>query len=52
MAGAVVKSSDAISIKPIKTIMALSQYCMKGVKKHYVKRCFVRPTDQEVVWGK
>lgn len=51
-AGAVVKPSGAISIKPIKTIMALSRYCMKGVEKHHAKRCFVRPIDQGVTWGK
>ena len=51
-AGTVIKPSSAISIKPIKTIMALSRYCMKGVEKHHAKRCYVKPVDQGVIWGK
>ena len=51
-AGAIIRPTGAISIKPIKTIMALSRYCMKGVEKHHAKRCYVRPVDQGVIWGK
>ena len=51
-AGTVVKPLGAISIEPVKTVMALSRYCMKGVEKHHAKRCFVQPIDQGVIWGK
>ena len=51
-AGTIVTPAGAINIKPITTIMALSRYCMKGVEKHHAKRCFVKPVNQGVVWGK
>ncbi len=51
-AGTIVTPVGAIDVTPIDTIMALSRYCMKGVEKHHAKRCFVRPVDQGVVWGK
>ena len=50
--GPVVKPTGAIHIGPIDTVMALSRYCMKGVDPSHARRCFVRPINQGVVFGK
>ncbi len=52
VAGDITVPVGAIHIEPIREIMALSRYCMKGVDRHHARRCYVRPTDQGVVWGK
>ena len=44
--------TKAIHIKRIDSVMALSRYCMKGVDPQHAKRCYVRPINQGVVFGK
>jgi len=51
-AGTIHAPAGAIYVEPIDTIMALSRYCMKGVDPHHARRCFVRPQDQGIVWGR
>ena len=51
-AGEITAPSGAIDIRPVATVMATSRYLMKGVEKHYARRCFVRPEDQGMVLGK
>jgi len=51
-AGEITMPNGAIDITPIDTVMALSRYLMKGVEKHHARRCFVRPENQGIVFGK
>jgi hypothetical protein len=50
--GEITKPDGAIHIEPVETVMALSRYLMKGVDPHHAKRCYVRPINQGVVFGK
>lgn len=50
--GNVTKPEGAVHIEKVETVMALSRYLMKGVDPHHAKRCYVRPINQGVVFGK
>ena len=50
--GDIIKPDGLIHTAPIKTPMALSRYCMKGIEPYQAHRYYVRPINQGIVYGK